>query len=78
MLTAGHTREAFNPVRFISNQSSRQIGFAKDKIRMEIVKNTDIVFEVAHMTKNCLFVVGFAAETHDMQKSAQQKLILKI
>ncbi|WP_407079054.1 phosphopantothenoylcysteine decarboxylase [Candidatus Williamhamiltonella defendens] len=40
-----------------------------------MVKNTDIVFEVAHITKNCLFVVGFAAETHDMQKSVRQQLI---
>ncbi|ASX26168.1 bifunctional phosphopantothenoylcysteine decarboxylase/phosphopantothenate--cysteine ligase CoaBC [Candidatus Williamhamiltonella defendens] len=151
MITAGPTREAFDPVRFISNQSSGKMGFAiakaaaqlgaqvtlisgsvsletparvhrinvisalemqknvrdqahlqdifiacaavadyrpqvcseqkmkqhKDKISLEMVKNPDIVSEVAHMTQNRPFVVGFAAETHDMKKYARQKLIQK-
>lgn len=151
MITAGPTREALDPVRFISNHSSGKMGFAiacaaasrgaevtlitgpvslptppcvtrvdvtsalemeqavqqraaqqnifiacaavadyrseqiaDEKIKkqghklvLKMVKNPDIVAGVAAMTENRPFVVGFAAETQNMEKYAQQKLMYK-
>lgn len=152
MLTAGPTREALDPVRFISNHSSGKMGFslaaaaahlgaevtlvsgpvtlatpagvtrlevesaaqmhatvmahiaeqqifiacaavadyapktvAKQKIKktadsdnmvIELVKNPDIVAEVAALP-NKPFTVGFAAETHDLAQYARDKLTRK-
>lgn len=151
MITAGPTREALDPVRFISNHSSGKMGFAiakaaadrgaqvtliagpvsqatptntdridvisalemqqavalnvgtqhifiscaavadyrpaevsGDKIKkkgqeisIKMVKNPDIVAEVAAMTENRPFVVGFAAETQNVEEYAQQKRVRK-
>ena len=152
MLTAGPTREALDPVRFISNHSSGKMGFslaaaaaqlgaevtlvsgpvtlatpagvtrlevesaaqmhatvmahiaeqqifiacaavadyapktvAKQKIKktadrdnmvIELVKNPDIVADVAALP-NKPFTVGFAAETHDLAQYARDKLTRK-
>ncbi|NIH16081.1 bifunctional phosphopantothenoylcysteine decarboxylase/phosphopantothenate--cysteine ligase CoaBC [Serratia symbiotica] len=151
MITAGPTREALDPVRFISNHSSGKMGFAiartaaargaqvtlitgpvslptppwvtrvdvtsalemeqavqqraaqqnifiscaavadyraeqidDEKIKkqgnelvLKMVKNPDIVAGVAAMTENRPFVVGFAAETQNMEEYAHQKLVCK-
>lgn len=150
LISAGPTREAIDPVRYISNRSSGKMGYAlaeqacklgaqvslvsgpvalgapdkvkvvavesaeqmhkavmeeakqtdifisvaavadyalkevaKEKIKkqrdnlvLELVKNKDIVSEVAHLKKRP-FVVGFAAETQDMQAHAKDKLVRK-
>lgn len=151
LLTAGPTREALDPVRFISNHSSGKMGFAiaqaaanrgasvtiisgpvdlntpqnvnrinvitaldmqksvmqhagkhdifiacaavadyraadiapekikkqGDEITIKMVKNPDIVADVAEMTENRPFVVGFAAETQNVTEYARNKLIAK-
>ncbi len=151
MLTAGPTREALDPVRFISNHSSGKMGFAiaqaaaargaqvtlvagpvslptpagvtridvtsalemehevmkraaeqqifigcaavadyraaqiapekikkqGDEITLKMVKNPDIVAGVAAMATHRPFVVGFAAETQNVEEYARQKLIRK-
>jgi phosphopantothenoylcysteine decarboxylase/phosphopantothenate--cysteine ligase len=151
MLTAGPTREALDPVRFISNHSSGKMGFAiaqaaaargaqvtlvagpvslptpagvtrvdvtsalemeqevmkrageqqifigcaavadyraaqvspekikkqGDEITLKMVKNPDIVAGVAAMAARRPFVVGFAAETQNVEEYARQKLIRK-
>ncbi|MFI0488162.1 MAG: bifunctional phosphopantothenoylcysteine decarboxylase/phosphopantothenate--cysteine ligase CoaBC [Yersinia sp. (in: enterobacteria)] len=151
MITAGPTREALDPVRFISNQSSGKMGFAiaqvaaarganvtlvagpvnlptpagvnridiintlemeqavntraaqqnifiscaavadyraacvsgekikkqGDEMTLNLVKNPDIVAGVALMVKNRPFVVGFAAETQNVEEYARQKLVQK-
>ncbi|MBK5143934.1 bifunctional phosphopantothenoylcysteine decarboxylase/phosphopantothenate--cysteine ligase CoaBC [Budviciaceae bacterium BWR-B9] len=151
MLTAGPTREALDPVRFISNHSSGKMGYAiakaaaergasvtlvsgpvqlptpvnvtrinvtsalemreavmqlagsqnifiacaavadyraehiaNEKIKkqgddlvLKMVKNPDIVAEVAAMTANRPFVVGFAAETQNVEEYARLKLARK-
>ncbi|GFN46261.1 bifunctional phosphopantothenoylcysteine decarboxylase/phosphopantothenate--cysteine ligase CoaBC [Candidatus Regiella insecticola] len=151
MITAGPTREALDPVRFISNHSSGKMGFAiaqaavdrgaqvtliagpvnlvtppgvkhidvtcalemqhvvqknvatqhifiscaavadyravqisdkkikkqPEEISLRMVKNPDIVAGVAAMVKNRPFVVGFAAETDNVEKYARQKRIQK-
>lgn len=147
MITAGPTREALDPVRFISNHSSGKMGFAiaeaaaqrgadvtliagpvalptpnnvrrvdvvnalqmlsaveqtvseqhifiacaavadyraatvvekkikkqGEEITLKMVKNPDIVAKVAAMTEQRPFVVGFAAETHNVEEYARQK-----
>ncbi len=152
MVTAGPTREALDPVRFISNHSSGKMGFADcesrrqsrceshayrrpgdvnrhprmsgvlmwkahwrcntlwqlsassqhifiscaavadyraeliadekikkqgDEITVKMIKNPDIVAGVAAMTENRPYVVGFAAETQNVEEYARQKRIRK-
>lgn len=150
-ITAGPTREAIDPVRYISNHSSGKMGFAiaeaaaalgakvnliagpvsldtpKDVLRFDVssakemhdaalelaqqsdifiacaavadyrpasvaeqkikkndddmaivmVKNPDIVADVAKLESQRPFVVGFAAETQDVEKYAMSKLSKK-
>ncbi|MTD28865.1 bifunctional phosphopantothenoylcysteine decarboxylase/phosphopantothenate--cysteine ligase CoaBC [Erwinia sorbitola] len=147
MITAGPTREALDPVRFISNHSSGKMGFAVaaaaakrgarvtlvagpvtlptpagvnridvltalemqqvvmsqaadqqifigcaavadyraaeiaeekikkqgEEITLRMIKNPDIVAGVAAMQQNRPYVVGFAAETQNVEEYAQQK-----
>lgn len=151
MITAGPTREALDPVRFISNHSSGKMGFAiaraaaargaavtlvagpvnlptppkvtridvisalemasavqqsagqqdifiscaavadyraeqiapekikkqGDEIIFKMIKNPDIVAGVAAMNKDRPFVVGFAAETQNVEEYARKKLAAK-
>lgn len=152
LITAGPTREALDPVRFISNHSSGKMGFAiaaaaarhgaqvtlvcgpvtlstppgvtridvqsalemqaavqqhahvsdifiacaavadyrahqvaaekmkkqpGDTLTLTLVKNPDIVADVAAMTEARPFVVGFAAETQNVEEYARQKLARK-
>ncbi|WP_417120521.1 bifunctional phosphopantothenoylcysteine decarboxylase/phosphopantothenate--cysteine ligase CoaBC [Pectobacterium cacticida] len=154
LVTAGPTREALDPVRFISNHSSGKMGFAiaqaaaarganvtlvsgpvslatpqgvtridvgsalemaqavmahapqqhivigcaavadyrakqiaDEKIKKQhqqgeemtltLVKNPDIIADVAAMVKNRPYVVGFAAETQNVEEYARQKLARK-
>lgn len=151
MITAGPTREALDPVRFISNHSSGKMGFAiaaaaakrgtrvtlvagpvalptpagvtrvdvvsalemqqavmdqaasqqifigcaavgdyravaiaeekikkqGDEITLKMVKNPDIVAGVAAMQQHRPFIVGFAAETQNVEEYAQQKRVCK-
>ncbi|WP_333795977.1 bifunctional phosphopantothenoylcysteine decarboxylase/phosphopantothenate--cysteine ligase CoaBC [Rheinheimera sp.] len=149
-ITAGPTREAIDPVRYISNHSSGKMGFAladaaaklgaevtlisgpvqlttpagvnridvvsardmyqaalaaapqqqifigcaavadyrmaevsdqklkktagKDELTLQLVKNPDIIAEVAALTQRRPFTVGFAAETENVLAYAMQKL----
>lgn len=151
MITAGPTREALDPVRFITNQSSGKMGFAiaaaaakrganvtliagpvalqtpqwvkridvatalemqqavmedasrqhifigtaavadyraadvsaekikkqGDEITIRMIKNPDIVAGVAAMPESRPYVVGFAAETQNVEEYAQQKRVRK-
>lgn len=151
MITAGPTREALDPVRFLSNHSSGKMGFAiaraaaakgarvtliagpvslptpadveridvtsalemedavmrtihqqhifigcaavadyrasrfspekikkqGDDLMITLIKNPDIVAAVGTLTKQRPYVVGFAAETHNMEEYARQKRINK-
>lgn len=152
LITAGPTREAIDPVRYISNHSSGKMGFAlasaaaaagasvylvagpvslatpagveridvqsaqqmhaavmshtnsadvfigcaavadyrvaeiaehkmkktnKDKIQLNLVKNPDIIADVAALNYQRPFTVGFAAETQDIAHYAKDKLSRK-
>jgi phosphopantothenoylcysteine decarboxylase/phosphopantothenate--cysteine ligase len=48
-----------------------------DEITLKMVKNPDIVAGVAAMAARRPFVVGFAAETQNVEEYARQKLIRK-
>lgn len=148
VITAGPTREAIDPVRYISNHSSGKMGYAiaaaaqsagakvtlisgpvslaqpqnievikvdsaqamhkaalenatqadvfiacaavadyrvvniaeqkikkhEDAMQINLVKNPDIVADVAALTENRPFTVGFAAETQDVEQYAKGKL----
>lgn len=149
-ITAGPTREAIDPVRYISNHSSGKMGFAiadafakrgakvtliagpvnlptppnvqridvisaqemaqqavsfaqksaifigcaavadyrveqiaeqkikkaddNEELTLKLVKNPDIIANVAHLTQNRPFTVGFAAETQNVAEYAKSKL----
>jgi phosphopantothenoylcysteine decarboxylase/phosphopantothenate--cysteine ligase len=147
LLTAGPTREALDPVRFISNRSTGKMGFAvaeaaveagarvvlvsgpvslktpagverinvesavemheavmsrvrgadifiataavadyrvaepadqkikkiRETLHLELVRNPDILAEVAALRSHRPFTVGFAAETHDVLRYAEDK-----
>jgi len=147
LITAGPTREALDPVRFISNRSTGRMGFAvaeaaaaagaqvilvsgpvnlktpasveridvesavemheavmkrarqadifiataavadyraahpaaqkikktQDALNLELVRNPDILAEVAALRSHRPFTVGFAAETHDVLRYAEDK-----
>jgi len=151
MITAGPTREALDPVRFISNHSSGKMGFAiaaaaakrgasvtlisgpvtlstppwvkridvttaaemqdavmataarqhifigaaavadyraadvavekikkqGDEVTLKMVKNPDIVAGVGNLSQGRPYVVGFAAETQNVEEYAQQKRVRK-
>ncbi len=49
LITAGPTREAIDPVRFISNRSSGKMGFAIAKAAKEFGANVDLVSGPVHL-----------------------------
>lgn len=48
-----------------------------DELSLKLIKNPDIIAEVAHLTERRPFVVGFAAETQNVAQYAQDKLVRK-
>ncbi|HBV39127.1 MAG TPA: bifunctional phosphopantothenoylcysteine decarboxylase/phosphopantothenate--cysteine ligase CoaBC [Erwinia sp.] len=57
--------------------SSEKIKKQGDEILLKMIKNPDIVAEVAAMQQNRPYVVGFAAETRNVEEYARQKRIRK-
>lgn len=62
----------YSPVEAAEQKIKKQ----EDNLNLQLIKNKDIVSDVASI-KERPFVVGFAAETQDMQKHAKDKLIRK-
>lgn len=60
-------------VKTISEQKIKKTS-NNDELILKLVKNPDIVAEVAAMKKNRPFVVGFAAETNNIEEYALKKL----
>ena len=113
VITGGPTREALDPVRYISNHSSGKMAYALaatldavdgadvfigvaavadyrpahiadekikksgDEIMLSLVKNPDIIAEVAKRENRPAMVVGFAAETENVVANGQSKLAAK-
>ena len=69
----------------VSDYTPRQVGAAQklkktadsQSLVIELVRTPDILAEVAAQTQALKLVVGFAAETHDVEKYARGKLVDK-
>ncbi|MGH8043253.1 MAG: bifunctional phosphopantothenoylcysteine decarboxylase/phosphopantothenate--cysteine ligase CoaBC, partial [Stenotrophomonas sp.] len=68
----------------VSDYTPRQVAPQKLKktagtqtLTLELVRTPDILAEVATQTQSLKLVVGFAAETHDVEKYARGKLVDK-
>ena len=57
--------------------SSEKIKKQGDELTLKMVKNPDIVAGVAALVENRPYVVGFAAETNNVEEYARQKLLRK-
>lgn len=62
----------FRPAEMASQKMKKQPG--KDELVLKLVKNPDIIASVAALTEQRPFTVGFAAETQDVARYAQDKL----
>jgi len=60
----------------VANISEQKIKKTNDAMQLELVKNHDIVADVASLT-NKPFIVGFAAETQNVEHYARGKLMRK-
>ncbi|MFT4249733.1 MAG: bifunctional phosphopantothenoylcysteine decarboxylase/phosphopantothenate--cysteine ligase CoaBC [Pseudomonas sp.] len=60
--------------RRVADQKIKKTG---DTLTIELVRTPDILSEVASQTGTLKLVVGFAAETHDVEKYARGKLAAK-
>ena len=56
------------------NVASQKIKKNNDVMQISMTKNPDIVKDVAALTENRPFVVGFAAETQDVEQYAKSKM----
>lgn len=57
----------------VSNQKIKKTDDSNE-LTLKLVKNPDIIANVAHLTENRPFVVGFAAETQNVAEYAKSKL----
>ena len=58
----------------VAKQKIKKPASGGDKMSLQLVRNPDILAEVAALGRAGLFVVGFAAETQNLQKNATTKL----
>ncbi|MFD2167372.1 bifunctional phosphopantothenoylcysteine decarboxylase/phosphopantothenate--cysteine ligase CoaBC [Thalassotalea euphylliae] len=58
----------------VANVADQKIKKHEDAMQINLVKNPDIVADVAGLTENRPFTVGFAAETQDVEQYARGKL----
>ena len=56
--------------------ASEKIKKTRKELTLDLVRNPDILAAVAGLNTT-LFTVGFAAETHDLERNAQEKLLAK-
>ncbi|MDU0113628.1 bifunctional phosphopantothenoylcysteine decarboxylase/phosphopantothenate--cysteine ligase CoaBC [Psychrosphaera aquimarina] len=59
------------------NLATQKIKKDNDVMQITMTKNPDIVKDVAALTENRPFVVGFAAETQDVEQYAKSKMLRK-
>lgn len=58
----------------LKNISKQKIKKTNDLLILELVKNPDILFELSKLDKKNKIIVGFAAETNDLETNALEKL----
>jgi len=56
-----------------ADPADRKIKKTRDALTLELVRNPDILAEVAALRSHRPFAVGFAAETHDVLRYAEDK-----
>ena len=61
----------------IAAEKMKKQGGEDDAVTLQLVKNPDIVAGVAAMPQNRPYVVGFAAETQNVEEYARQKRVRK-
>lgn len=61
----------------VHNISIEKIKKQSDTLTINMIKNPDIISQVGSLKNNRPYVVGFAAESHNLLKHAQDKLIKK-
>ena len=61
----------------IASEKMKKQGESDDSLTLQLVKNPDIVAGVAALSENRPYVVGFAAETRNVEEYARQKRIRK-
>ena len=58
----------------IKDPASQKIKKDKDQMVMELIKNPDILKKLGEQKKSHQILVGFAAETQDLEKNAEKKI----
>jgi phosphopantothenoylcysteine decarboxylase/phosphopantothenate--cysteine ligase len=61
----------------VKNESSEKIKKNDEKLMLELVRNPDILLELSKLERKNKIVIGFAAETNDLEANAIEKLNLK-
>ena len=58
----------------VKNIENKKIKKSKDTLHIELIKNPDIISEISKIKKENQKIIGFCAETNDLEKYAQEKL----
>ena len=58
----------------LAEVSAQKIKKSGEELSLKLIRNPDIIAEVAHLSENRPFTVGFAAETQNLTDYAQDKL----
>ena len=58
----------------LAEVSAQKIKKSGEELSLKLIRNPDIIAEVAHLSENRPFTVGFAAETQNLADYAQDKL----
>lgn len=58
----------------LAEVSTQKIKKSGEELSLKLIRNPDIIAEVAHLSENRPFTVGFAAETQNLADYAQDKL----
>ena len=58
----------------LAELSAQKIKKSGEELSLKLIRNPDIITEVAHLSENRPFTVGFAAETQNLADYAQDKL----
>ena len=61
----------------IANVADQKIKKSAEEMTLKLVKNPDIIADVAHLTEKRPFTIGFAAETQNVADYAKDKLTRK-
>lgn len=67
----------FRPETVVTQKIKKQNSDDTETMTLTLVKNPDVIATIAKMTENRPFVVGFAAETQQVENYAKDKLIRK-